>query len=368
MRMRILLTIITVVVAGQAVFAATTPPLPRPNPVTSSEGWNSFVNSLKIPNLFDRNSFKAVSDPEIRRKIISASNGNCPFMYSNTGSEGLKVYHARSCGRTEEERKKRNGSKCYIPGLQGGSVDARCVNGCCVGINVKYDVSKFVGGNSSVPGTMGSGGSMGGMQQNSLFSSMFQMLGQMFGGGGSGDSYNPQNYNYENQNTNSSVLDKNDTSYDDDSDSLDLQQDQYFQPDSENVYDDSAANLDVDVDSTQSGNTDNQDTLDTVIINNSTSSLVNIKPVNDQSYAFVHKDNLSEQDDDSYNENTQTNGLTDEIILNESRVPEYDVKTEDTSSNDPSATGFKGEKIGQVRSLSLLDRLSMWFASILGLR
>jgi len=307
-----------------------------------------------------------VSDPEIRRKIINASNGNCPFMYSNTGSEGLKVYHAKSCGRTEEERKKRNGSKCSIPGLQGGSVDARCINGCCVGINVKYDVSKFVGSNSSVPGTTGSGAPMmGGTQQNSLFGSMFQMLGQMFGGGdGSGDSsYDPYSYNYNN--SYDSVFDTDNN----DEDLLNNLNEQYLDEPVTSYTDETMEDAVTETQGTEAHNS-NLNEMNTIIIKDG-DKLIKIDKTSavDNRYSFIHQDTFAlAQEYNNYNESPEARGLTDEILLNESKAPSYYQQEKPELQNDPSATGFKGEKIGQVRRLSLFERLSIWLATVFGLR
>ncbi len=360
---KVIIFLFVVFFASNQYLNAAEVPVPQKNPIGS--GYSEFINSLNLPSSADQRLLQ-VQNSATRKAIFDASQGKCPSSFKVKGTDA-KVEHAKQCGGTDREKKEKNGRKCYPSGVTGGSVEAMCINGCCVGLGVKYNTMQH--GNYGNSGTNSSyldqtqGGTSNNPANQSLFGKMFGDLFSKFmqgGGGGSDSSYNPYNYNYEylqNNNTDQeTVLNINDT---DDTDT-------WYDTNSPEQGDSIMENVDI-PDSRLDVKLP-EDSIVTTISKNGNKIEVKLDDSKDQRYAFVSRNKSTTSLINRYQDKKSDKDISEEIILNETHAAKGFINNTDNNyiNGDPASTGFKGEKVGAVKQESLLTKIVLWLGSLLG--
>ena len=350
----LLLLLLPLMVSAQTNFNSA--PKPQANPFSSG-----YIDTLKSFGLKQDtvNELSKVQDIKTRQNIINAGKGQCPSTFSVKGTD-VKVEHAKQCGKTKEEKKKKNGASCTASGIQGGQVKAMCINGCCVGIGSSANssqINNFSGQGSAPNSSQGLGGAGLGGQNQGLFGQLFGQLFQNMMGGGGDSSYSPQSYDYD------SLLDSGyDLNYDSDLPDFDRSFDIYS--DDETIIDNA--------DETKSANPGpararqgNEDYIRTVISRNG--NKIEVKVDTQDLSRPVYGGQSSGIYDNLYPENKPAKQESDEQIRNQIMKNEIKAyKNSDIKIQEPASTGFKGEKLAPVREPGLLERLSAWLMQLLG--
>ena len=330
---------------------------------SKAESFNSgYIDTLKSFGLKQDtiNELSKVQDIKTRQNIINAGKGQCPSTFSVKGTD-VKVEHAKQCGKTKEEKKKKNGVSCTASGIQGGQVKAMCINGCCVGIGSSANSSQTnnFSGQGSVPNSsQGLGGAGLGGQNQGLFGQIFGKLFQNMMGGGGDSSYSPQSYDYD------GLFDNGyDLNYNSDLPDFDRSFDIYS--DDETIIDNTN-----ETESTNSGpasaeQKNNEDYIRTVISRNGNKIEVKVdtqdlsRPVYGGQTSGIY-DNLAPENKPSKQEKEEQ--IRNQIMENEIKA----YKNPESKVQEPASTGFKGEKLVPVREPGLLERLSAWLMQLLG--
>ncbi len=376
------ISIMTIVFAGFA-YANTDTQAPKPTASPISSGYNDLIRSLQLPPDLSAKLLD-IQDPKIRQSIASAAKGGCPSTFTFKGTDA-KVEHAKQCGRTAEEKKKRNGKACFPQGVVGAKVEAMCVQGCCVALDVKPDRGFRIYYNEDgslvvIPNELqqnSSGFQLSPQDSRAISGMIGQFFGRMFSSSNSssGESgYNPwyyyRDYNYESVLGDGNSVTKTEPSYDTDQDTTNIVDDSDHTLNEAGSNDISVTDDVADYSTPAQDNILPKDSVVTVISSNGKKIQVKTDQQKDKRYTFVNRDtnpDIVYISDSVSNGNVEENNLKNEIILNEQRAAQgIDSETLPDEAQDPASTGFKGEKIGIIEQESLLTKIARWVRSLFG--
>ena len=337
---------VTFIVTNDTFVIASNPPLPRRNPFSS--GWGGQIMDLGIKDPEARRKLLGISDIQIKQNILNAKSGSCPAVRTTENSK-VKVENAKQCGKTPEEKKKKNGKKCTATGIQGGSIDAMCINGCCIAISVKQDKNNFNNGNLSNT-TQNGQQSYGGGGSNSMMQSFMQMLQGMMGGGGGGGAGNYGN----------PYLPTNPEFPTSEPEPIDVPVETEPDPKPDTAEEEPVV-MDEPTDIKPGGQNISEpgsDEILTVISRKGTKIEVKVDK-NSQSdrYAFVQPKTGTD--------NTQAPPTTNQVIQSDILQREKNISVH-KKEGGISHTGFRGEKVAAPK-VGIWERISIWLASLLGL-
>ena len=365
--LKIFIAVVIVTFIGTSeVFAVTSnPPQPRENPFAS--GWGGQIMGFGIKDPEARGKLLGISDMQIKQNILNAKSGSCPAVRTSENSK-VKVENAKQCGKTPEEKKKKNGKKCTATGIQGGSIDAMCLNGCCVALGIKSGKSNYFGGSgANTPSNLSGQGQYYPPNNNmnmGLMSSFMQMFRGFMGGGGTGNqsgNYYGNPYIVTPQRpvlptttvmlpATSTVgivkVDTNPTV-------------QEYNPEVVDMTDHLVNPATSTNEQPQNGH---QDSIQTIISKNGVKVEVKVdKEKRPDRYAFVEPKRIEPiAPIVNHNPNGATEGENINILQREESIQVH------KSESGVSHTGFKGEKVTSPQP-SLMEKISVWFATLFGL-
>ena len=340
-------------------------PKPQKNPFSS--GWGRQVMELGVENPEARKQLLTIPDARVKQNILSAKSGSCPAVGTSAHSK-VKVENAKQCGKTPEEKKKKNGKKCTATGIQGGSIDAMCINGCCVALNIIPDKnSNLAPFQNNILHNNGTGAQyLPSSKTAGLISSFMNVFRGVMGGGGSGNQFtnnygNPYIITPQPIKPTSSVFAPEPTAAVHSTDTT-------AKP--VNTESDSSLVGTVDNSSVVSSTTEthrdtttkNQDGIQTIISKNGVKVEVKVDKVEQvDRYAFAQPKLVQPvvvpPEQGSYNE-VENDNIN--ILRREKSIKVH--KNESAVSH----TGFQGEKVARPAP-SLIEKISIWLATLFGI-
>lgn len=335
-------------------------PLPKERPY---EVW---IRSIDDKDLFE--SLKSINDKNAQKRIIEALKGNClnqnNLKKNNIGKAVVNINHKQCRPAGPKSKGGKDGQKCQIQGVQGGSVEAMCVNGCCVQISSSKSEPLFAGqpgarNSASDNSLMNSPASQG--MFKSIFDNLFKMFSGGSGGSGTSSDYQPYDYQHVADSVDDSVIDgfysenNNDSGiveYDSDkTDTITHKQSKTDEAQTQNSVNTKNNNIDVE---TELYKTEYLSASDT-------NASVNTKPI----YRAFSKST------DSYTKESQNN--KPETIVEEQSISiaynnNFEKKQNDNYIyKDSSATGFNNSEKITVQELSFWQKIILAIKSVFGL-
>ncbi len=337
-----IVAMVSLFVLGAAVFAA--------------DNYKDKIQALDLP-ASSKSVLSNITDPSIKKAVENALQGKCDEQQIK-GSK-IKVDHKKQCepkGRPPKVPNGKDGKPCYVQGLQGGSVTAMCLNGCCVAVKVNSSLDvKNTGGTDSKS-------LFSGMESPQVLQSILKMFQGLSGlGGGDDSSYNYPNYDYSYDNYDYTGNTSNDD-YNHSSDSWDWQ---YNLPDSTYGEEDSTVYSEEDVASETDSGKSYEDSINTEIIKIGNKT-VNKKDIIKTGNGLDLRYNFA---DNSYNlPEANEEQIRREIIKREQEA----IKLRDTNTSAESSliespvTGFTEEEAARIsREPSWIDKIIAFFRSLL---
>ena len=337
--------------------------IPRPKP----KPWNNNVDdefSKTIKNLGLEKLLSNISDPRIKQAVVDAAKGKCPNSSKVQGA--ADVQHKKQCepkGRPPKVPNGKDGKKCIVPNLKGGSVEGMCIQGCCVYIksSAKGASEKYVGSSGAQRYGNSAQGFGNSQNTNGLLKSFMGLLkGFGSGSGGSdsgnyGDYYNPKDLNL-NDNINYDNLDLNNFDYG--NDNYKLEDNTNVETISDTKTKDSGAARQTNSESITS------DSVDSIIYGSDAAK--DQEYTGDERYGFVKRNKGRVKADTGSNSNSSKEEII-EIEKKSLKDVEFSSKGTSQENKEPeyTVTGFdKSIKVSNTETLSFWERLKLFFLSI----
>lgn len=340
-------------------------------PKPKSRPWGSSVNedfNKTIKNLGLEKLLSNINDPRIKQAVVDAAKGKCPNSSNVQGA--ADVQHKKQCepkGRPPKVPNGKDGKKCIVPNLKGGSIEGMCIQGCCVYISssAKGASEKYLGGSNQ--GGYGYPGQGFGTPQEvgGLFKSFMNLLkgfGSDSGGSDSGNYGNYYNYDYENFNN---IND--DTDYDSlNLNTFDYSNDDYELEDITNVENTSTVKNQESgaVDEQTSSENSTSDSVDSIIYGSDAAK--DQEYADDERYGFVR----TNKGKSKAGVDSNSSSSKEEIIeiekksLKDIGLPSKGA-SQDNKELEYTVTGFdKSIKVSNAENLSFWERLKLFFLSI----
>ena len=333
---------------------------------TKEKSYQAWIQSVQDKSVFDK--LKNITDKGAQKRIIEALKGNCSSQNSNLkktniGKAAVNVNHNQCKPAGPQSKGGKDGKKCQISGIQGGSVEAMCLNGCCVQISANKSSNNPYSRWQQTNGQSAPSGAMNPSSQG-MFNGLFKNLFKMFSGAGGGDSggYQPYNYDYGNvyePDLNTSVTSDNGYNY---------SYGNSYSADEVNKIahsNDNQSNQNAQSQSeSQSGNTADTETeiYKTTKQNNSKKpTAANQKPIY-RAFNTGVENYPSQRDSEQKTETFTENSI--EVSYNSAPAKN---KAKEYKYYDSSATGFDNSERTQIKELSLWQRILLAIKNALGI-